>query len=66
MKKFTVYFIGVLSLTIVVFNNINEFLNRFEMRDWRMFLGFILILVGVSVYSILNKDMFIPKRRKKR
>lgn len=63
MKKFIIYFIGIISVTIVVFNNLNEFLNNFRLGDWRMFLGFIFILVGVLSYSIINTDMFIPKGR---
>jgi hypothetical protein len=60
MRKLLLYSIAVLSLVVVVFNNLSQVIERlaFDNFDYRVWLSFLMITLGVVWYGIVNKNMF--------
>ena len=62
-KKFSIFAITILSISIVVFNNLAQIIKeifspKFNIDLW---IGFGIVVVGVVTYAVINKEMLIGK-----
>lgn len=55
-RKTIIFLIGVIALTIVVFNNIVQLIDAFKEKgfDKNLSYGLILVLFGTGFYSLIN------------
>lgn len=59
LRKFIIFAITIVSISIVVFNNISQlvqelFIPQLNLRLW---LAFGLAVIGVITYAVVNKEM---------
>jgi len=58
-KKFILFVIAIFSITVVVFNNLNQVIQQLFIpkTNIKMLISFCVAVFGVVIYFVANKDM---------
>ena len=58
-RKFIVFIITILSISVVVFNNLTDVIEKVftPIINLNIFIGFMIAILSVIIYAIVNKDM---------
>ena len=66
VRKLSIFSITILSISVVVFNNLTDIIQKIFIPEFQqgIYVSFGLITLGVTTYTVINKNMLNQKGEK--